>query len=318
MIRTCFAALVALGGMASFASAQVFTSYDSPAYTTYYHSPAYSYSNYNYSSGYGPLGLVNWGWRRGMPYTGAYTAGYAPASYYTPMTSYYAPMTSYYAPAADTTLAYYGGPTVASACCAPTPCCSSCCSSCSPCSSCSSGSCPGGNCSLNYSPTDLSPRPDPASSGSRTIESESNGSGGTNSGTGGTNSDNWNRPADGYNGASERGAGYPPQTKIEKKAPTNVGNESAPEAADDAAPDAAQDAPADAAENPQPEADESFKAPGAGSATLLDLDHKVTAVPSIVRHRLALRARFQSPSLARADVDAKSLHGRVEMRLVRN
>ncbi|MBA3311723.1 MAG: hypothetical protein M3552_01375 [Planctomycetota bacterium] len=306
MIRTFFAALLALGGISSMASAQVFTSYDSPAYTTYYHAPAYSYSNYSYRSGYGPLGLVNWRWWSGMPsYAGTYTAGYAPASYhapttsyYAPTTSYYAPTTSYYAPVADTTLAYHSAPIALAS--------NSCCTPC--CSPCSGGSCPCGNCAMNYAPSDLTPRPDPASSGSRTIESESSGTRSTDPGVNET--DDWRgRPSDGY-GGTERGAGYAPQTKIEKKAPTDVNDESGAEPAAGAGPEPAGEA--------EPEAEDTLEAPGSDpAASLLDLDTRITRVPTVNRERLSMRARFQSPSLARSKVDPQSLPTGGELRLVR-
>jgi hypothetical protein len=313
MIRTCFVVVAGICGVVSTASGQVFTSYDSAAYTTYY-APSYAYSSYGYSDGWGPLGLVNW--RRPFAgYGGAYTAGYAPSSYYAPAT------TSYYAPLVDTSVAYYSAP-ASSACC--TPCCTPCCASaCGSCSSCSSGNCPGGNCALNYSPTDLSPRPDGISSGSRTIESESDSK---NSGGGTTGSDDWrSRPADGYNG-TERGASYPP-TRIQQKAPTNVNDgaggaeenaagvkKSAPKAEEEAVPEAPASEANDAAE---PEAEQTFQAPGDGpAASLLNRDAQVTRVPGLARERLSLRARFQSPRLARAAIDVKTIATNEGVRLV--
>jgi len=308
MIRTCVAVLAGICGTVSIASGQVFTSYDSPAYTTYY-GPSYAYSAYGYRDGWGPLGLVNW--RRPFApygYGGVYTAAYAPSSYYGATTSYYAPL-------ADSTVAYYSAPvTLASnSCC--TPCCSSCCTPCcSP--ACSGGNCPGGNCALNYAPSDMSPRPDPMSSGSRTIESES---GGTNDARGGASgADDWrSRPADGY-GGTERGAGYPP-TRIQQKAPTDVNDAAAAGAEEEAVPeapeaDASEAAPAEAAE---PEADENFEAPGSNpAALLLDRDTQVTATPGFARERLSLRARFQSPRLARGTVDVNAVSTNEGVRLV--
>lgn len=299
MIRTCVAVLAGICGVASTASGQVFTSYDSAAYTTYY-APSYGYSAYSYNDGWGPLGLVNWRRPAASWYGGAYTAGYAPSSYYAPAT------TSYYAPLASTAVAYYSAPS--SGCCVPacTPCCTPCCAS--ACGPCSSGSCPGGNCSLNYSPSDLSPRPDSMSSGSRTIESESN----DNNAGGGSNTDDWRgtRPSDGY-GGTERGASYPP-TRIQQKAPTDVNDGAS--GAEEAVPEVPRSDANDAAE---PEAEDNLEAPGSSpAASLLDRDTQVTAAPGLARERLSLRGRFQSPRLARATIDVKTITTNEGVRLV--
>lgn len=303
MIRTCVAVLAGICGTVSTASGQVFTSYDSPAYVTYY-APSPSYSAYSYRDGWGPLGLINW--RRpaaSYSYSGAYTAGYAPSSYYAPVT------TSYYAPLADTSAAYYSAPvTLASnACC--TPCCTPCCSP-----ACSGGNCPGGNCAMNYAPSDMSPRPDPMSSGSRTIESESSGNDDSRDGTSGT--DDWrSRPADGY-GGTERGAGYPPATRIQKKAPTEVDEAASGAEADLQVPEVdANEAPEPQAA--EPEADQNFEAPGdVPAASLLDRDTQITAMPGLARERLTLRARFQSPRLARASIDVDTIATTAGVRIV--
>jgi hypothetical protein len=162
----------------------------------------------------------------------------------------------------------------------------------------------------------MSPRPDPMSSGSRTIENESGGN--DDAGDGTRNTDDWrSRPADGY-GGTERGTGYSP-TRIQQKAPTDVNDAAASEAREEAVPEAPE---ADAAEATQPEAaepeaDENFEAPGDGpAASLLDRDTQVTAIPGLQRERLSLRARFQSPRLARAAIDVNTIATSEGMRLV--
>ena len=148
------------------------------------------------------------------------------------------------------------------------------------------------------------------SSGSRTIESESDGN--KAGGGGGTGNDDWRgaRPADGYDG-TERGASYPP-SRIQQKAPTDVNDAGAAE--EEAVPEAS---PPDANDAAEPEADRNLEAPDKEpAASLLDRDTMITAVPGLARERLSLRARFQSPRLARATIDVKSISTNEGLRLV--
>jgi hypothetical protein len=155
------------------------------------------------------------------------------------------------------------------------------------------------------------------SSGSRTIESESSGDNDSRDGTTGT--DDWrSRPADGY-GGTERGAGYSPGTRIQKKAPTEVDEAAASDAGEEAVP-VAPEADANEAAEPEaaePEADQNFEAPGdVPAASLLDRDTQITAIPGLTRERLSLRARFQSPRLARASIDVDTIATSAGVRIV--
>lgn len=311
MIRMLTAACLLVSGLASSAPAQVYTSYYAPSSSSYYHAPPYSYSTYSYSSAYGPLRVFDPRWWAGVPpytapytspFAGSYTAGYAPTA-----------TTSYYSPTIDTAVAYYSAPAigVSNACC-PTTCCAPCPTACA---SCPGGNCPGGNCAMNYGPVDMTPQPDPASSGSagsQTFQNESGGNQGptpaTNDGQADDFREPYNRdvPNDGFNG-EPRGAGYRPESRIQQKAPTVV---------DDDAPEPA------GSEEPEPEAesDGSLSAPGGdpdAAAPLLDLDSKISQAPSRLPTRRPLRARFGSPSLARANVDPASIPNATDLRLVR-
>lgn len=347
MTRVFSAALLAVCGLTSVAPAQTFysgttgytsyyapayTSYYAPAYTSYYapattsyYAPAASYSTYSYQSNFGPLGVLGprfWfgGARRSAAYaspfygtTPSYTAAYSPVMTASPIAT-----ASYYAPA-DTTLAMASPVALAS---------NSCCTPCTSCPTCPSNGCPGGNCSLNYAPTsgELKPEVDPNSSGSsgtRTFGSESGGAGTGGTGSGGaTQPDNFRpyereRDEDGF-GSGERGAGYRPESKIEKKAP-------AADLPDDAEPEAEKPADGDepAAEAPRSapaglSAPASDEQPEARAPALPNLDAKITAAPpSLLRERSKMKARFGSPKLARAKVDPSTLPAAAEVRLVR-
>lgn len=328
MTRTFLAAVLTACGLTSASQAQMY--YHAPGYTSYY---APAYSNYSYTTGYGPLGIFSpRAWFGGptaytSPFYGStYTTAYSPT-----YTASYSPVvtTSYYAPTSSTA--------VASACCAPA-CCTPCCAPCGSCPSCVAGNCPGGNCSLNYSPSaSLRPEPDPASSGSSGSKTFQNQSGGTENST-----DNFgpprNRPDNGFDGDTEYGAGYRPEQKIEKRAPATTTDEE-PEAEPEA--EAADDAPAAGdstpasnatpADNPNEsgtddasgnDATGGLGAPGADDqpeavVPALNLDTRITAAPSLLRQRTRMTARFGSPQLARAKVDPATLPAATELRLVR-
>lgn len=324
MTRMLTAACLVLGGLVSSAPAQVYTSYYAPS-SAYYHAPPYSYSAYRYSTNYGPLRVFDPRWWAGVPpytagyaspYTTNYTAGYS-SPFASSYTAGYSPITttSYYSPTVDTAVAYYSAPSigVSSACC-PTTCCDPCATGCA---SCSGGNCPGGNCAMNYAPGDMSPQPDPAlsgSSGSKTFESESgNNPGSANPGT--RNQDQgddfrepYNRdvPDDGFSGS--RGTGYRPEQRIEQKAPTDLPNEAGPEAAGEPS-----------VEEPEAEG-EPLSVPSGepdAAAPLLNLDTQVSQAPSRLPRRTSLRARFGSPSLARAEVDPAKIPSGESLQLVR-
>jgi hypothetical protein len=152
--------------------------------------------------------------------------------------------------------------------------------------------------------------------GSRTIESESSGP--NNNSGGATDNDSWRgRPADGY-GGTERGAGYSP-ARIQQKAPTDVDDAAASDAVEDSVPEAPE-ADANKAAEPEaaePAADRNFEAPGSSpAASLLDHDTRITSLPGLARERLSLRARFQSPRLVRANIDASTIAANSGVRLV--
>ncbi len=333
MIRTFLAALLACG-MAAPVSAQSYF-YSGPS--TSYYAPA-SYSNYSYTSGYGPMRMFDPRWWAGAP---PYRAAYAPSYYgstaytasYSPMyTASYSPVmtTGYYAPTMDASLAGMSPMVVAS---------NACCSPCVGCSSCASGNCENGNCGMNYAPSTgtLRPEPDPASSGSsgsgssgsRTFESQSGGnrngsSGGTAPGTNGDNFEPYNRdrPSDGFGTSGARGAGYRPESGIKQKAPMDVPEDPAESESKAAEPEA--DVPADgkapAVEAPAGTAGV-LTAPGAdepdASLPALNLDSKVTAAPSLLRERTRIKARFGSPQLARAKFDPATIPAAADLRLVK-
>jgi hypothetical protein len=169
---------------------------------------------------------------------------------------------------------------------------------------------------MNYGPDDMSPTPDPASSGSsgsRRYESESD-PGADRPRDPNEEEDGFRRssPTDNYDG-NPRGADYGPRRPIEQrngsdlpKAPTEI-------------PDA--DLPDDGFEPlPPDELDKRLDAPEADPAadrSLLDLDSKLTKAPSLIRQRHSMHARFGSPKLARAKVDPSQLPASADLRIVR-
>ena len=313
MFRLCLAAVLTLGGLASVAPAQFYTSYYAPSYSGYYHSPPLAYSSYSTTRAYGPWSVFDWRrWAGVSPYTTAYapsySAGYSPFGY-----------SAGYAPVADTTLAFYA-PAIASS----GACCTSCCSSCSPCVACAGGNCPGGNCGLNYGPVDMSPQPDPATSGSsgtsgtRTFRSESEGA--AEPAADDNRFDNNERyerqppPEDGFNPAG-RGAGYRPESTIQQKAPTRVDE---PAVAPAGQTEPLEDLPPQALDGSGTE--QEFERPAGNpdaAAPLLDLDAQLTQAPSFLPVRRELRAQFGSPALARATVDPATLPAATDLHLVR-
>lgn len=326
MIRTCIATLITLCGLTAVAPAQIYSTYYGPSYG-YSHAPAYS--NYSYSTGYGPLSVFDRRWWSGLPtyrsaaYTSPYWGSYGTPAYtaaYVPTYSGYA-STSFYSPSLYGAM-YSPSLTSADTCCIvpTTPCCGTG-------LACAGGNCPGGNCAMNYSPGEMSPTPDPnmsGSSGSRRFESESDpGAVDPDAATDPREEDgfrrsNSERPNDGYDGTS-RGAGYGPERAVEQrnngsdlpKAPTDLPDAEFPD--DGFSPSPTDSVPSEGLEQElgAPEAEP------AADRSLLDLDTKLTHAPSLPRERHSLRARFGSPSLARTQVDPATLPAAVDLRLVK-
>ncbi len=357
MIRTCFATLIILCGLAVVAQAQVYTTWYGPTYS-YAYSPVYS--SYGYTASYAPVVTGDWraerrayrqtarAYRRaaratrraafysawyGSPtyataYAPSYTVAYAPtytAAYSPAYTVAYSPSytaaystTSYYSPSGYA--AYSPVLTSSNTCCmVPTTQC------CGLGVACVGGDCPGGNCLMNYSPNDgMQPRPDPASSGSsgvRRFESESDPGAVDPADEGGFRRSNPNRPSDGYESGGYDNSGSR-GAGFGPRQPIEQRNNGTelPKRPTDDLPDAEQDEFRVAPpDNGVPSNGlEQDLSPEEPAADLLNLDTRLTQTPALPLQRHSLRARFGSPQLARSAVDPATLSAPAEeLRLVK-
>lgn len=244
------------------------------------------------SHAFWPCCWGGWGWRSwGGP---------------TYQTSFYQPSPSW---------AYYPSSSFNSGCCSPcgTPCCGSSWGG-SSCGGSGCSSCAGGNCGTSFERT----QPEPDSATPQTYERD-NSDNSTNPDLGPSSRDA-QPPEDGFRGrnqgrdASDRDAfrvdGQPEEETIPQRNPAPTNDPPMETETNKPAPDATPPVlPAPGATTPPAEGTTNPPAPGAKDARrirTLNLDNVVTAGTAPRLERMAIRARFRDPQIARAKIDAQS------------